>query len=561
VRAKRTTALASALIITASFVVWSQEAVDLSVIDRIKAEAFARSEVMDHLRYLTDVHGPRLTGSPQFDEAAKWATDRLTGYGLTNVHVERWGPFGRSWSVEQYSAEMLAPQYMRLTAMPLAWSNSTAGPLTGEPILAPIDLDFVRGPKRISEDFNAYRRQWTGKLRGKMVLLTPSRTSRPRQGQVFKRYSDTELVDLSKAPEPAALQRVTTVDALQWPEKPDDVYELFMSMPDALLEQLIDRYEQLAVDRGKFFNDEGVAAVLMADDRAREGLIAAEEAGSHRSRDQLAPPTFVVTAEHYGRIARLVEHNEPVRVRLDLKASASTADVDGANIVGEIGGGSRKDELVMIGAHFDSWHSGTGTTDNGAGSAVMIEVMRILKALNLKLDRTVRIALWGGEEQGLLGSRAYVKAHFADPSTMELKPEHAKLSGYFNLDNGSGRIRGVYLQGHEAMRPLFEQWLAPFRDLGVTTLSIRNTGGTDHLSFARVGLPGFQFIQDSLDYGTLTHHTSADTYDHAVAADLMQASAVIASVVYQAANRPERLPRRALPKAEPAPHKVSAEKP
>jgi Zn-dependent M28 family amino/carboxypeptidase len=204
----------------------------------------------------------------------------------------------------------------------------------------------------------------------------------------------------------------------------------------------------------------------------------------------------------------------------------------------------------MIGGHFDSWHSGTGATDNGAGSAVMIEVVRILKALNLKLDRTVRIGLWGGEEEGLFGSRAYVKEHFADPKTMQVTSEHGKLSGYFNLDNGSGKIRGVYLQGHEAMRPLFESWLAPFRDMGVTAVSIRNTGGTDHLSFAAVGLPGFQFIQDPLDYGTITHHSDMDTWDHAIPEDLMQASAVIATVVYQTATRKEMLPRRELPKAE-----------
>jgi Zn-dependent M28 family amino/carboxypeptidase len=207
----------------------------------------------------------------------------------------------------------------------------------------------------------------------------------------------------------------------------------------------------------------------------------------------------------------------------------------------------------MIGAHFDSWHSGTGATDNGAGSAVMIEVMRILKALNLKLDRTVRIALWSGEEQGLLGSKAYVKQHFGDPKTMQIGPEHAKLSGYFNLDNGSGKIRGVYLQGNDAMRPLFERWLAPFRDEGVMTISIRNTGGTDHLSFDAVGLPGFQFIQDPLDYESETHHSTMDTFDHAQAADLMQAAAVIATVVYDAANRPEMLPRKELPKPQPAP--------
>lgn len=547
----KSAAITAALVTCWSFVVISQESVDLGVVDRIKSEAFVRSEVMEHLRNLTDVHGPRLTGSPQFEDAAEWAAERLRNYGLSNVHVERWGPFGRSWSVEQYSAELLTPQYTRLAAVPLAWSRSTAGPITGEPMLAALDLGFVRGPKKLAEDFEAYRQRWRGKLRGKIILLTPSIPIPPREAAPFHRYSEPELTDITKAPEPAALQRITRLDELEWPEKPEDVFKLFMAMPGSIIDQLIDRYDVLGVERGKFFNDEGVAAILIGDERAREGLLAAEAAGSYRSRDPLAPPTFVVTAEQYGRIARLVEHKQAVRVRLDLKAAISDQDVEGANIIGDIPGGTKKDEIVMVGAHFDSWHSGTGATDNGAGSAVMIEVTRILKALNLKLDRTVRIGLWGGEEQGLLGSRAYVKAHFADPSTMELKPEHSKLSGYFNLDNGSGRIRGVYLQEHEAMRPLFEQWLAPFRDLGVSTITIRNTGGTDHLSFTRVGLPGFQFIQDSLDYESLTHHTSADTYDHAVAADLMQASAVIASVVYQTANRQERLPRRELPKVAP----------
>jgi Zn-dependent M28 family amino/carboxypeptidase len=223
--------------------------------------------------------------------------------------------------------------------------------------------------------------------------------------------------------------------------------------------------------------------------------------------------------------------------------------MDSFDIIGEIPGGAKKDEVVMIGGHFDSWQAATGATDNGAGSAVMMEVMRVLKTLNLKMDRTVRIGLWTGEEQGLLGSKAYVKAHFGDPDTMKLTAEHAKLSGYFNLDNGSGKIRGVYLQGNDAMRTLFEQWLAPLADLGASTITIRNTGGTDHLSFDAVGLPGFQFIQDPLDYETVTHHTNMDTYDHAQAGDLMQAVAVIASVVYDAANRPEMLPRKPLPKA------------
>jgi carboxypeptidase Q len=542
------------LVACTTTVVLSQETVDLGVIDRIKDEAFARSEVMDHLRNLTDVHGPRLTGSPQFEEAAKWAAERLTAYGLSDVHIERWGPFGRSWSVEQYSAELLAPHYTRLAAMPLAWSASTPGPVTGEPLLTPLETSVESGGlKKIAENFEAYRRQWSSKLRGRILLLTPVKPEPPPEKPLFKRYTDADLTEIATALEPLALLRVSKVDDLVWPEKPEEMFKMFMAMPASLVDQLIDRLDVIALERSRFFASEGVVAVLTADGRARDGRLAAEAAGSYRSRNPLAPPTFVVTAEHYGRLVRLVEQKQPVRVRLDLKVAVTDSDVEGGNIVGEINGGARKDEIVMIGAHFDSWHSGTGATDNGAGSAVMIEVMRILKALNLKLDRTVRLALWGGEEQGLLGSRAYIQAHFADPVTMDLKPEHGKLSGYFNLDNGSGKIRGVYLQGNEAMRPLFEQWLAPFRDLGVTTVTIRDTGGTDHLSFTRVGLPGFQFIQDSLDYGTLTHHTSADTYDHAVPADLMQASAIIASVVYEAANRSERLPRRELPKASRGP--------
>ena len=420
-------------------------------------------------------------------------------------------------------------------------------------------MGFATGPKKARETFEAYRRQWAGKLRGKIILVTAVKPESPREKALFTRLTDEDLAGLSKAPDPFMVPRVGRIEDLQWPEKEEDVFKLFMAMPEALLDQLIDRYEDLSLARSTFFNQEGVAAILTADDRAREGLLAAEAAGPYRAQHPLAPPTFVITSEHYGRLARLVDQHQRVSVRLDLKATTSDKDVEGNNILGEIPGGAKKDEVVMVGAHFDSWHAATGATDNGAGSAVMIEVMRVLKALNLKLDRTVRIGLWGGEEQGLLGSRAYVKAHFGDPATMELKPDHEKLSGYFNLDNGSGRIRGVYLQEHEAMRPVFEQWLAPFRDLGVTTITIRNTGGTDHLSFTAVGLPGFQFIQDQLDYETLTHHTSADTYDHAVPADLMQASAVIASVVYHAANMPERLPRRAL--AKPATPPSSAKLP
>jgi len=528
----------------------AQERVDLAIVDRVKAEAFERSKVMETLRNLSDVHGPRLTGSPGFEGAARWAMGELNGYGLENVHLEKWGPFGRAWTLEQSSLELIEPSYSQLTAVPLAWSASTNGAVTGELVLAPLRGSFRDGPKKSKEGIEAYRAKWTGKLRGKIVLLNDPKVPATQTNPQFRRLTAAELSDLANAPAPAAKLTAKKLDDLEWPEDPAEMGRFFSGLPNALMEQLYDLYDQAAAERGEFLAKEGVAGVLLEDDRAHEGMLFGEAAGGFKAAGTPAPPTFVVTAEQYNRIARLLEKKNSVRVRLSLKAATSDHDVDGLNIIGEIPGGDKKDEIVMVGAHFDSWHSGTGATDNGAGSAVMIEVMRILKALNLKLDRTVRIGLWGGEEEGLFGSRAYVKEHFADPQTMRVTSQHGKLSGYFNLDNGSGKIRGVYLQGHEAMRPIFESWLAPFRDMGVTTVSIRNTGGTDHLSFAAVGLPGFQFIQDPLDYGTITHHSDMDTWDHAVPEDLMQASAVIATVVYQTATRKEMLPRRELPKPQ-----------
>jgi hypothetical protein len=540
----------TAILVFLALPVLPQERVDLGIVDRIKAEAFERSKVMETLRNLTDVHGPRLTGSPEFEDAARWTMGELNGYGLEKVHLEKWGPFGRAWSLEQSSLELVEPRYSQLTAVPLAWSASTNGPVTGELVLAPLHGSFRDGPKKSSEALRAYRAKWGGKLRGKIVLLSDPKVPAPQSNPQFRRYTAAELTDMTNAPVPAAKLAAKKLDELEWPEDPAEIGKFFASLPNALMEQLYDLYDDQVAERGEFLAKEGVAGVLLEDERAHEGMLFSEAAGGFKASNTAAPPTFVVTAEQYNRIARLMEKKSPARVRLNLKATTSDRDVDGLNIIGEIPGGDRKDEIVMVGAHFDSWHSGTGATDNGAGSAVMIEVMRILKALNLKLDRTVRIGLWGGEEQGLFGSRAYVKEHFADPKTMRVTAEHGKLSGYFNLDNGSGKIRGVYLQGHEAMRPIFESWLAPFRDLGVTTVSIRNTGGTDHLSFAAVGLPGFQFIQDPLDYGTITHHSDMDTWDHAVPEDLMQASAVIATLVYETATRKEMLPRRELPKAE-----------
>jgi hypothetical protein len=524
---------------------------DLSIVGRIKTEAFDNSQVMDTLQFISDQYGPRLTASPECREAAEWAVKRLQSYGLENVHLEKWGPFGRSWSIKKYSVEMLEPRYALLVAAPLAWSDVTHGPQTAEIMITPFHVGRASyNPAVLEADIEKYETAWKGKLKGKIVMLSKVVEIKPDEKPEFNRYTEKELSDMQVAPTPTAKVPVDLKN-LKIPDDPDEARRYLMSMPASLLNKFIDHRTELRAKFAAFLKAEGVVAILNQDDRAKDGRLNAEAAGSYKAKDELAPPTFIVTGEQYNRMARLVEKKVPVKVRVDLEAEYSKDDQDSYNIVGEIPGGSKKDEIVMLGGHFDSWHTGTGATDNGAGSAVMIETVRILKALNLKLDRTVRIALWTGEEEGLLGSKAYVKEHFGDPDTMKITEAHAKLSGYFNLDNGSGKVRGVYLQGNDAMRPVFDQWLSAFRDQGVSTVSIRNTGGTDHLSFDAVGLPGFQFIQDPLDYGTLTHHSDIDTYDHLQAPDLMQAAAVIATVVYDAANRGEMLPRKELPKAPP----------
>ena len=526
---------------------------DLAIVGRVKTEAFENSQVMETLEYLTDRYGPRLTVSPEWREAADWTVKRLQGYGLEKVHLEKWGTPGRGWTLKRASLEMIEPRYSALVAAPLAWSDVTDGEQTGEVMLAPYGTPGRRAldPKIAQEELDKFEAEWKGKLRGKIIMLAPIRKIDPETNPEFKRYTSQELSEMAEAPAPTSKVPVD-VNNLKFPEETQALIAYFYSLPAPVREMMSKRREEIAAKRAKFLKDEGVIAVVNSDQRAHDSLLFAEAAGSYDAKNPLAPPTFVLTQEQYNRMVRLLDRKVAVKVRVNLQATISNENQDAYNIIGEIpGSGKHSDELIMIGGHFDSWHTGTGATDNGAGSAVMIEAMRILKALNLKLDRTVRIALWSGEEQGLLGSQAYVKEHFGDPQTMQLTEQHAKLSGYFNLDNGSGKIRGVYLQGNDAMRPVFDGWLSPFRDQGVSTISIRNTGGTDHLSFDAVGLAGFQFIQDPLDYGTLTHHSDIDTYDHLQAPDLMQAAAVIATVVYDAANRPEMLPRKALPKAMP----------
>jgi carboxypeptidase Q len=520
----------------------------LSVVSEIKTEAFNNSQVMDTLSYLSDMYGPRLTASPEFDEAAKWAIDRLKSYGIQNVHEEPWGPFGRSWSIDGYTVDMMTPRYSHLVAAPLAWSGPTNGPVTGDVIEAPMPAREYN-PRTLATDIQEFETKWKGKLKGKIVLVTDVPHEPPSTQPDFERYTDERLAELAKAPMPVVRKKID-FQKLDVPNDPGARREFFQSLSAADMDEIFDRLAKERAKLSAFLHDEGVLAVLRADPRAHNGLDFAEAAGSEKASVPQAPPTFIVTAEQYSRMSRLLAKNAKVTVRVNLKVKESDKDEMAHDIIGEIPGSSKPDEVVMIGAHFDSWHTGTGATDNGAGSAVMIEVMRVLKKLNLPLNRTVRIGLWSGEEQGLYGSKAYVKQHFADPKTMKCSDEHQHFDAYLNLDNGSGKIRGVYLQGNDAARPLFEKYLAPFHDMGASTITLRNTGGTDHLSFDAVGLPGFQFIQDPLDYGTVTHHSNMDTYSHAVPEDLMQASAIIATLVYDIADSEEKFPRKPLPQPE-----------
>jgi carboxypeptidase Q len=502
----------------------AEDKVDLYTLHRIRAEAVEHSQVMENLFYLTDVHGPRLANSPNYFAAADWVVKQMASYGI-HAKEEKWGPFGTSWRYTKFYAAMTSPQYQPLIGFPLAWSKGTGGPVSAEAVYAPIFSD-------------ADMDKWRGKLKGKVVLASEERTLRQVTEPLSERWTADELAKEETFP-PS-------------PGKPGPR----RGVPEAWRTLSRDQIREMRKKINKFLADEGVAAVLSPSYGDGGGTVFGAAAGSREAKDPVAPPSVVLTPEHYNRILRLIQHKIPVKLDLDVEAEIFPSR-DAVNVIAELPGTTRQDEIVMIGAHLDSWHGGTGATDNAAGSAVMMEVMRILKTLDLKLTRTVRMALWDGEEEGLLGSKAYVKEHFGDPATMKLTAEQAKLDAYYNLDNGSGRIRGIYLQGNDMARPIFEQWLAPFRDMSAGALTIRNTDGTDHLSFDAVGLPGFQFIQDTLDYDSRTHHSNMDTYERLSPDDLKQAAAIIASFVYNTAIRDQMMPRKPLP----APHSNPEQKP
>ena len=494
------------------------EKVDLDAIYRIKNEGLNHSQIMETVGYLTDVYGGRLTGSPQIKAAADWTQKKLKEWDVANVHLEKWGPFGRGWTNETFSARAItAESSFSLIAYPKAWTPGTNGPVEAEVVTAIINND---------QDFDKYR----GQLHGKYAMTTPMREVQAEFQAPGRRLTDDELANLTNQPvnPPRGGPGQRGAAGNGRGNNPRNFNERRM----------------------KFFLDEGVVATIDAG-QGSGGTVFVQSGGGRNSSDPPVPPQIVMAIEHYGRIWRMVEKKIPVRIEMNIENKFYDDDLNSFNIVGEIPGTDKSDELVMLGAHFDSWHTGTGATDNAAGSAVMLEAMRILKGTGLKMRRTVRLGLWTGEEEGLLGSHAYATEHFADRTDMKLKPEHSKLSAYFNVDNGTGAIRGIYMQGNEAVAPIFQAWTQPLKSLGMTTSSIRGTGGTDHLSFDAVGLPGFQFIQDPVEYNSRTHHSNMDVYERIQAPDMMKNAVIVASFVYLTANRDEKLPRKPLPAPQP----------
>jgi carboxypeptidase Q len=562
---------------------------------RIKDEGMNRSQVMQTLSYLSDVIGPRLTASPNAKRANEWTRDKLTSWGLQNGHLEAWGPFGRGWTLKRFSAQITEPQDIPLIAYPKAWSPgikvmpamAPAAPAKGKPkMMAPaptpppsgvVTADVIYLDARNEADLEKYK----GQLKGKIVLISPTVEVKPLFDPLGARRDEKNLLALANANPPgpgggfggggggggrgAGGAQMTPQERAQ-------------------------QQFQQAVFQSKRMNmivDEGAAVLVDVSPRGTGGTIFVQQATvaqtvpksieEMRTLTRLSyydpkaeakmVPQMTVSVEQYNRMMRMMQQGEKLKMTVDLQVEYQDQDNMGYNTIAEIPGSDLKDEIVMLGGHMDSWHSGTGATDNGAGVAVAMEAVRILQTLGLKPRRTIRIALWTGEEEGLLGSRAYVAQHFGKlepgnpgvvpPGTpnsqpaarpkLTTLPEYEKFSGYFNLDNGTGKIRGVYLQGNNGVRDLFSQWLMPFRDMGASTITISNTGGTDHQSFDGIGLPGFQFIQDEIEYDTRTHHSNQDVFDRIQADDMKQAATIMAAFVYQTAMRDEKIPRKPAP--------------
>lgn len=490
-----------------------KENIDQSVMAKIRNEGLHNSKVMDIAFHITELSGPRVTNSAGFMRAANYAKNQFTQWGLVNSKLDPWGDFGKGWELEKSYVAMVSPWYRSLIAYPKTWSAGTNGPQSGEVLLISAK-DFVA--------LDAYR----GKLKGKVLILDNLINFEQSYKPAAIRRTDEDLRELSEiteAEDTAAMRRRRERSNPQ------------NGIPRSMLTTL----KKLAVK-------EGAIGMLSSASENHSGTVFVLQAGPFKISDPANFLDIAIGLEDYNMIIRLLRNNTPVKMDVDVKTKFQSADTEGYNVLAEIPGNDKniKDEVVMLGAHLDSWPAATGATDNAAGVCVMMEAVRILKAIGIQPRRTIRIALWSGEEQGLLGSKGYVKKTFGDPATMKLLPAHDKLSAYFNLDYGTGKILGIHLQGNEAARNIFQDWFAPFNDLRAKTVTIQNTGSTDHISFDVVGLPGFQFIQDRL----ITQHSNMDSYDHLMPEDLKQSATIVAAFVYNAAMRDQKIPRKELPK-------------
>ncbi len=494
----------------------ASEKIDYRVLTQIHDEGLNRSQVMDIVSWLADVYGPRMAGSPTYQQAADWAARKMTALGFSNVHIEKW-PFGKGWQMKKFYAAMTEPQVMPIIGTVRAWTKGTNGPVTADVVQVVITSEA---------DFDRYR----GKLAGKIVLTQPAREVKMLEDRVTWRMDEALVKEAETMPIPPARAagRPTVPPALQ-----NKINQFFVEEKVAV-----------ALDRGR--NDFVVTAggpenLSWMTQRPDGGTVFV-------SGRNTQVPSVTIAVEQYNRMVRILEKHVPVKMEVQIDTQFfDETDKNGMNLLGELPGTDLATEVVILGAHLDTEPGATGATDNAAGCAAMIEALRILKAVGAKPRRTIRVALWDAEESGRLGSKAYVREHLADVATMTLKPEHDKLSAYYNLDNGSGRIRGIWMQYNMAVKPIFQQLIEPLRDLGVTTLAPRGDGSSDYLSFDEAGIPAFQFIQDRLEYMSRTHHSNMDYVDRVQRDDMLQMAVVAASVAYQTAMRDERMPRKPLP--------------
>ncbi|HEX8399407.1 MAG TPA: M28 family peptidase [Pyrinomonadaceae bacterium] len=507
-------------------------------IDRIREEGMGKnSQVMQTLSYMTDVIGPRLTNSPGMKRANEWTRDTMTKWGMQNARLEAWGPFGRGWSLKDFDAEVVAPQPFSVIAYPKAWSPSTKGVVTSEVVWLDTKTDA---------DLAKYK----GQLRGKIVLASPIRPLKAEEKALASRLPEETLTKLANAP---------AKDADQFtPEVLKSIVENYINKPARRMKFLMDEGAAVMIDNSQggsggtvFVQGASLALEITKELKTIEDLFSSPAFQPQRKEfEATMMPQVTMASEDYNRLVRMIQQGVKPQMTVEINAQYHDQDQMGYNTIAEIPGTdpNLKDEIVMLGGHLDSWHAATGATDNAAGCGVVMEAARIIMAAGLKPRRTIRVALWSGEEQGLYGSTEYVKQHFGEMKNGSLSKGAAyeKLSAYYNLDNGTGKIRGIYMQGNSAVKPIFEAWLAPFADLGASTLSLSNTGGTDHLPFDAIGLPGFQFIQDQIEYDTRTHHSNQDNYDRLQPEDMKQAATIMAAFVYQTAMMDGKLPRKPL---------------